>query len=339
MTLRSPNRRHLLIGAAALTVPSVLAGCDQRATTDEQGRIRLRIATPGPARADHGGFYQAIATGLYAKRNLNIQFLHVNSSEDVSRHLASGSAELGLAQDSFAALRMMSDRAPVKAVAAFFQKDPRVVIARADGPRTLNDIGERPLFVEDADWPEFWVWMRSQYDLQTEQLARPDTGALAPFLEDTDSLLIGSLTREPAQVAAAEPDMRTRLLLPADDGYAAYGNLVLNTNAFARDNAEALRDFIAASIDGWKDYLTGDAEPAHALIRRANPATPQGSLDMARDLLIQNRIVDGPDGDPAVIGTMTEERWKTFAEQAQKAFSNEPDWSSAYTTQFLPSQG
>lgn len=339
MTFRSPNRRHLLIGAAALAVPSVLAGCDQRATTDEDGRIRLRIATPGPARADHGGFYQAIATGLYAKRNLNIQFIHGNSTEDVSRHLAAGSAELGLAQDSFAALRMMSDRAPVKAVAAFFQKDPRVVIARADGPRALRDIGDRPLYVEDADWPEFWVWMRSQYNLQTEQLARPDSGALAPFLENTNSLLIGSLTREPAQVAAAAPELRTRLLLPADDGYAAYGNLVLNTNAFARDNADALRNFIDASIDGWSDYLGSDAEPAHALIRRANPATPQGSLDMARDLLVQHRIVDGPNRDASVIGSMSKDRWQAFAEQAKKAFSSEPDWESAYSTEFLPSLG
>jgi len=328
------------MGAAALAAPTLMAGCDQKAPIDDQGRIRLRIAVPGPARADYGGFYQAIAAGFYAKRNLNVQIFHGNSSEDVSLRLAAGTAELGLALDSFTVLRMISEHAPVKAVAAFFQKDPRVIIGRTrDGPRTLADIGDRPLYVEDAGWPELWAWLRTRYDLKTDQLIRPDTGALAPFLENDDSLLVGTLTREPALVASAAPDLRTRLLLPADDGYGAYANLLMATNAFGRDNVDALKDFITATIEGWQDYLNGDAEQANALIRRANPATPQGSLDTARDLLKSYSIVEGDPANKANIGQMTDERWQGFAAQAEASFNADVDWKSAYTTEFLPPQG
>lgn len=337
--IAAPFDRRRFLMAAAVTLPFAAAACSQTVPVDEEGRIRLRIAAPGPARAEHGGFYQAIATGLYAARKLNVQVFHGNSAEDVSRHLASGLAELGLARDSFAALRMVSERAPVKAVAAFFQKDPRVVIARASGPRTLADIADAPLFIEDADWPEFWAWMRTRYELQTDQLRRPEGGALAPFLETDDSLLIGTVTREPARVEAMAPDLRTRLLLPADDGYASYGNLLVTPNAFARDNTGALQDFIDATIEGWKDYLEGDPEKAHALIRRANPATPQGSLDTARELLRSLSIVTGQNDAGQQIGAMTAERWQAFAEQAMPAFTTAPDWASAFTTDFLPSAG
>lgn len=340
MTFAPLTRRTLLTGAAALAMPSLLAACDQRAPIDEQGRIRLRLAAPGPARADYGGFYQAIANGAFSRRNLNVQISHGNSAEDVSRHLAAGTAELGLGQDSFAALRLVAERAPVKAVAAFFQKDPRVLIAHVpNGPRTLSDIGERVLFIDDGNWPDIWQWLHTRYDLQSEQLQRPDGGGLAPFLEDPDSLLIGTLSREPALVAGTAPEIETRLLLPADDGYASYSNLLLAPNAFARDNAVALRDFIAAAIEGWTDYMNGNPEPAHTLIRRANPATQQGSLDIARELLKANSIVQGSGEDKVTIGTMSKERWMTFAEQASPSFSPQPDWTDAYTTGFLPSGG
>lgn len=339
MTFAHLTRRSLLAGGASLASASLLAACDQSAPVDEQGRIRLRLAAPGPARAEYGGFYQAIANGAFSRRNLNVQISHGNSAEDVSRQLAAGTAELGIGQDSFAALRLVAEGAPVKAVAAFFQKDPRVLIAHVpDGPRTLADIGERTLYIDDGNWPDIWQWLRSRYSLQNDQLQRPEGGGLAPFLENPDSLLIGSLTREPALVAGAAPDMQTRLLLPADDGYASYSNLLLTPTAFARDNTQALRDFIAASIEGWQDYMDGNPERAHNLIRRANPATLQGSLDVARELMKSNSIVTG-DAPDTPIGSMTEERWQTFAEQAAASFSVPLDWTQAYTTGFLPRQG
>ena len=42
--------------------------------------------------------------------------------------------------------------------------------------------------------------------------------------------------------------------------------------------------FIAASAEGWRDYLNDDPEPANALIRRANPDMTAELLAQARDL-------------------------------------------------------
>lgn len=316
-----------------------LAGCSQDAPVDEQGRVRLRLAVPGPARADHAGFYQAIADGSYARRGLNVQIFHGNSAADVSQRLASGEAELGLARDSFAALRMIADRAPVKAVAAFMQKDPRVLIAHgADAPRDLASLGDRPLYIEDADWADIWSWLQPTYDLGQNQIQRPENGAVDPFLEDPRSLLIGSLTREPALVESSKPDLETRLYLPADDGFASYSGLVLTPNAFARDNTEALKGFIAASVEGWRAYLSEDPDPAHGLIRRANPATPQGSLERARELLKTHGIIDGGDAALYGLGTMTAARWQAFAEQSKGAYASDPEWREAFTTAYLPAR-
>lgn len=344
MKLPRPSRRTILhsLGAVALggTLASALSGCNQSAPVDAEGRVRLRLAVTGPARADHAGFYQAIASGLYAARGLNVEIFHANSVADVSSRLASGVSELGLARDSFGALRLIADRAPVKAVAAFFQKDPRVLIAHGtnEGPRNLAALDDHPLYIEDADWSDIWSWLQTKYQLAQEQLLHPQEGMLEPFLNNPRSVMIGSLTREPALVATSRPELRTRLLLPADDGYASYSGVLMAPNGFARDNPQALKDFIAASVEGWNTYLNGDPDPAHALIRRANPATPQGSLDTARDLLKAHNIIDSGDAALYGLGTMTAERWQAFAEQTRGAYNAEPDWQSAFTTDYLPAR-
>lgn len=339
MTPPHPSRRNLIYGLTAVALGAALTGCNQSAPIDAEGRVRLRLVVPGPARADHAGFYQAIAKGLYAARGLNVEIFHGNSVADVSARLAAGSAELGLARDSFGALRLIADRAPVKAVAAFFQKDPRVIIAHSeDAPRNLEAINDRPLFIEDADWADVWSWLKSSYQLNDDQLNRPPEGALDPFIQDSNSLLIGDLTRDPARIATANPDLRTRLFLPADNGYSSYASILMTPNNFARDNTKALQDFIAASVEGWHAYLNDDPAAAHALIRRANPATPQGSLDTARDLLKEHNVVDSDDAALYGIGTMTAERWQAFAEQSAGAYAAEPDWQSAFTTDYLPTR-
>ena len=58
-----PHRRAV-IGAGLAVSALGLAACGRsEAPVDEQGRVRLRFATDWRAQAEHGGFYQALASG------------------------------------------------------------------------------------------------------------------------------------------------------------------------------------------------------------------------------------------------------------------------------------
>ena len=117
--------------------------------------------------------------------------------------------------------------------------------------------------------------------------------------------------------------------------------MVLAPNAFARDNGDALRGFIAASAEGWRDYIQGDGKAADALIRQANPEMTQDILDQARERLKANGIVDGGDAALYGLGTMTEERWQAFFDVTSQAgvYPENLDWRQAFTTQYLPGRG
>lgn len=327
------------MGVAALA--GVAAACSRsEAPTDEQGRVRLRFATDALAHADHGGFYQAVANGAYERRGLNVQIVQGGPAADVPQRLASGAVELGLGAGSATALNLVAQGAPVKAVAAFFQKAPQVLIAHPDPAlRSLADLRGRPMFLDEAATRDVWPWLKAQQGFTDDQI-RPRDDDPAAFLRDPRAVRSGSLTRDPYAIRQAG-GFDPRVFLLADDGYPAYGALVLAPNGFARDNAQALRDFIAGSVEGWRDYLHGDPRAADALIRKDNPAMTPAMLDQARDLLRTSGMVDGGDAALYGLGAMTAERWQAFFDALAPAGVYEPglNWRAAFTDLYLPGRG
>ncbi|MBB4083901.1 ABC transporter substrate-binding protein [Brevundimonas lenta] len=337
----SPDRRTLLAGAGAMAAVTALSACGRsEVEPDADGRIRLRFATDWRAQAEHGGFYQALASGAYEKRGLNVQIMQGGPNVNVPQLLASGAVELGMGSNSFIPMNLVAEGAPVKAVAAFFQKDPQVLIAHPDPAlRSIADLQGRPFLLADASINAFWVWLKAKYGFTDDQV-RKYTFNLAPFLADEQAVQQGYLTSEPFTIER-EAGFTPRVFLLADEGYPSYATMVLAPNAFARDNAEALRNFIAASAEGWRDYIQGDGKAADALIRKANPDMTQDILDQARAKLKENGMVDGGDAALYGLGTMTADRWRDFFEVTSQAgvYPTNLDWRQAFTTQYLPGRG
>ncbi len=337
-----PDRRAVLGGAGALAAATALAACGERAQVepDADGRIRLRFATDWRAQAEHGGFYQALASGAYERRGLNVEILQGGPGVNVPQLLASNAVELGMGSNSFIPMNLVAEGAPVKAVAAFFQKDPQVLIAHPDPALgSIADLQGRPFLLADASITAFWVWLKARYGFTDDQVRKYNFNP-APFLADPRAVQQGYLTSEPytiEKLAGFEP----KVFLLADEGYPSYATMVLAPNAFARDNAEALRGFIAASAEGWRDYIQGDGKAADELIRRANPEMTQDILDQARAKLKAHGIVDGGDAALYGLGAMTAERWRAFFEVTSEAgvYPADLDWRQAFTTQYLPGRG
>jgi NitT/TauT family transport system substrate-binding protein len=334
------SRRLLLAGGVAVTAMGLASCGDASAPVDDQGRVRIRFATDWRAQAEHGGFYQALASGAYARRNLNVEIIQGGPGVNVPQLLAAGAVELGMGSNSFIPLNLVAEGAPVKAVAAFFQKDPQVLIAHPDPALTgIADLTGRPILLADASITAFWVWLKAKYGFTDDQVRKYNFNP-APFLADDRAVQQGYLTSEPYTIkkqAGFEP----RVFLLADEGYPSYATMVLSPDGFARDNAAALRGFIAASAEGWRDYMRGDPKPADALIKAANPDMTQDILEQARAKLSEYGIVDAGDAALYGLGAMTEERWKAFFDVTSQAGVYPPNlnWRNAFSDNFLPGRG
>src|SRR5438270_13276577 len=104
----------------------LLAACDDRTPADK-ALTRIVFVTDWKAQAEHGGFYQALAEGLYAKHGLDVSIKAGGAAVNVPQLLAGGAADFGIASNNFIPLNLVRERAKIKAVMAVFQKDPQLL--------------------------------------------------------------------------------------------------------------------------------------------------------------------------------------------------------------------
>jgi NitT/TauT family transport system substrate-binding protein len=323
---------------ALLVLIGLLAGCSPGKSdkAEAPGRTAIRFATDWRAEAEHGGFYQALAEGEYAKRGLDVTLIQGGPGVNVPQLLAAGAVDLGDGSNSFIVMNLAQQKVPVKAVAAFMQKDPQVLLAHPDPAlRSIADLKGRPILLSDASVTAFWVWLKSKYGFTDDQV-RKYTFNSAPFLADKNLAQQGYLTSEPYTIEK-ESGLKPKVFLLADEGYPGYAAMVLARNDLIAKNPAAVKAFIEASAKGWRDYLYGDPKAADAMIMKDNPEMTEDVLAQARAKMKAYGIVDGGDAKALGIGAMTDARWKSFAASMIRAGVYPPtiDLSKAYTLRFV----
>jgi NitT/TauT family transport system substrate-binding protein len=324
----------------ALAAAALLAACSgpkEDAATPEAaaGRTAIRFATDWRAQAEHGGFYQALASGEYARRGLDVRIVQGGPGVNVPQLLAAGAVDLGMGSNSFIVMNLANEGVPVKAVAAYMQKDPQVLMAHPNtGAERIADLKGRPILLSDASVAAFWVWLKAKYGFTDDQV-RKYTFNPAPFIADTRAVQQGYVTSEPYTIQK-QAGFAPKVFLLADEGYPGYATMVLAPDALIAKNPAAVQAFVEATAKGWRDYLYGDPVAADALIRKDNPEMTQDVLDQARAKMKSYRIVEGDEG--AAVGAMTDARWTAFADvaKAQGVYPATLDPKRAYTLQFAP---
>jgi NitT/TauT family transport system substrate-binding protein len=297
------------------------------------GATKIRFATDWKAEAEHGGFYQALATGEYAKRGLDVTIIQGGPTVSVPSLLAAGSIEMGIGSNSFGVMNLVRQHVPVKAVMATMQKDPQVLLAHPDsGIRSIADMKGHPMLIGDEAVTSFWLWLKAKYGF-TDDMVRKYTFNSGPFIANKESVQEGYVSSEPYTIEK-QAGFKPEVFLLADNGYPGYAGMVLAPDALIASNPKAVKAFVEASAAGWTSYLHGDPKPADALIRKDNPDMGQDVLDQARDKFRQYAIFETP-GVP--LGAMTDAKWKTFFDTASSlgVYPRDLDWKSAYSLAFL----
>ncbi len=319
---------------AVLVILFALMGGDRPSLAADE----ITFGTDWRAQAEHGGFYQAQALGLYEAAGLDVTIRQGGPQINHAQLLAAGRLDFGMSPNSFIPLNFAFQEIPVVAVAAMFQKDPAVLIAHAgQGHETLSDLkGERIMISPDTRIG-FWRFLKVRFGFSDSQIA-PYTFNVAPFLADPTSVQQGYLTSEPFLIrnAGIEPSV----FLLADSGYASYAAVIQTSQRMIDRNPDVVQRFVDASIRGWYNFLYRDPSPAYALIKRDNPDMTDDLLDYGHEMLRRYGLVDSGDAARYGIGAMTQARWRAFFDvmAADNVYPADMDFTKAYTNQFVGNQ-
>jgi NitT/TauT family transport system substrate-binding protein len=334
MLRRSIPLAFLVLTLAACSPAKTPAVSSPVVPSAPAGATVIRFATDWRAEAEQGGIYQALATGEYQKRGLDVRIIPGGPGVNVPQLLAAGAADMGVGSNSFAVMNLASEGVPVKAVMASMQKDPQVLMAHPNaGIASLADLKGHPILLSDSAVTSFWLWLKAKYGLSDAQV-RKYTFSSAPFLSDARAVQEGYVTSEPYTVEK-EGGIKPVVMLLADAGYPGYAGVVLAPDKLIASNPKAVQAFVDATAAGWASYLNGNPGPGDALILKDNPEMKPDVLAQARAKLKLYGIIEAP-GEP--IGAMSDARWSAFRDMAVGlgVYPKSFDGRAAYTTQFAP---
>jgi NitT/TauT family transport system substrate-binding protein len=334
--LSSANRRMIamreLAWVARITLGSVMLLDAAFAPSMGLAADNLTLLTSWFAQAEHGGFYQAKATGLYDKANLDVSIKMGGPQVNGMQLLLGGEADVIIGYD-IQVLKSIEKGLPVITIGASFQKDLQGMMAH-DDVNSLADLKGKTILIASSSNTTFWPWLKAKYGFTDSQI-QPYTFNLQPFFADNNIAQQAYPSSEPFQ--ALKKNVSVHFFLFADDGYPPYGTTMVTTTKLLAEKPDVLRRFVQASMEGWKSYLKGDPSPANALIKGDNPKMIDEQIAFGIKRLNELKVVDGGDAASMGIGVMTDARWKATYDfmVAGGLLDKAVDWKKAFTTDLI----
>ncbi len=317
-----------------LAALAVLAAC---AAHPARALDKVSFATNWLAEAEHGGFYQAVADGTYAKYGLDVKIVPGGPQANNRLLLISGKVDFFMGANMIQALDAVKEGVPTLAVASMFQKDPIVYMSHpGQGLDRIEDLkNANAYFVGKDNLVTVFQWAKQTYGFREEKV-KPYSFNPAPFIADRKAVQQGYLTSEPYEVEK-QGGFKPNVFLVADFGYDSYSTTIETRAETIAKKPDLVQRFVDASAIGWYNYLYGDNKAANALIKKDNPEITDGQIAFSIEQMKQHGVVDSGDSLKSGIGAMTDGRMKSFFDKMVKAgvVDAKVDYKKSYTLQFV----
>lgn len=312
------TRRHLLAAASAASF----------ASPARASGATLRLLTNWFAQAEHGGFYQAKATGLYEQAGVAVDIDMGGPQVNTMQLLLAGRCELVLGQPD-QVLKGIANGLPLVAIATTFQNGIGGLLAHPD-IRTIADLKGHPILISTETRTTSWPWLMRTYGF-TEDQAGVYTFNIQPFVLNPQLAIQAFATSEP--YSCIERGVPYRFLSLADAGYPGYGNMLVTTRSVLAQRHAELAGFLSASMQGWRSVLYGDPAPATAAIMAANPAMSAAQITWSYAALKRMQALGKPG---TLMGRLDATRWAQIRgiDVASGLLDTSLDWHQAFTTEF-----
>ncbi len=316
----------------SLIVAAALAALAAASPASAQDKVTK--ATNWKAQAEHGGYYQAVANGTYAKYGLDVTIRQGGPNIDNNLLMLAGRVDFNMGGNSDSVFAFVEKNIPFRAVAAIFQKDPQILMSHPGvGNDTLAALKGKKVLISKAGLVSFYPYLKKLFGY-TDDMVVPYTFNMAPFLADKQMSQQGYATSEPYSIEKG--GVKPVVFLLADAGYPPYAQTIVTTRKVLQEKPELVRKFLQATAEGWRSYLKNPA-PGNALIKKANPQMEDELLAYGVRKMIEFGLVTGGDAQKQGILTMTDARWKQTFDFMAGAGLVKPDvdYRKAYTLEAL----
>jgi NitT/TauT family transport system substrate-binding protein len=281
-----------------------------------QDSAKVKIRLDWKAGAQHAPFYLGKQRGYYKEAGLDLDIISGTGSSDTIKQVGSKAVEFGLV-DALVLVQGAQQRVPAKAIAAYYQRTPIVLISPqakpVTSPRQLLE-GVRLGSKKGSATFQGLVALLAANGMQMEQIKLVDIGfGVQPLLVKQVDAIMGFSMNEPIEAESA--GMPVTLMPIANYGVNTYGLTLAANPDVMEQKPEIAKAFVRATVRSVNEAIK---EPAAAV---AAVAAAADEIDVNRESKVLEHTMPywkSAETEASGFGWQTEQRWRDTIEVARK---------------------
>ncbi len=295
-----------------------------------QDLTSIRFVTNWFAEPEHGGFYAAVQDGIYEEYGLDVEIIQGGPNIAGMTLLATDRVEFAMT-DAAGTFFARNEGIPAVAFYGTFQNMPQGFMFHDGQPiEDFTDLEGRTIAISPG--APYWEFIKQKYDLEGKVQVINYNGQIAEWLLDQERITQIYVTSEP--FGAAREGATPQYLAIADSGFNPYANIVVAKESFIAENPEVIRNFVAASQEGWANFLADPTAYTETIAEYNDSMTAEF---MAWSNEQQIPFVTSDVTEENGLGYMLTERWQEMYDQLVELELLDTDMNptDAFTVEFF----
>lgn len=305
--------RYRSLGLFAI-VMLLLTGCSAKSQRAEEAGERLRpvaVQLNWYAEAEHGGVYQALADGTYESAGFQVEIRPGGRATPVAAEVVMGRADFAITNADDVVL-FRAQGADIVALMSAMQNHPRCILVREDsGVTSLDDLAG--LTLQRQEGRGFIEFLRRAGKLDGVKEV-PYHGSVSNLVGDPKVAIQAYSFAEPYLARGEGVEVRT--LMVSELGWNPYSSVLVTRGELIREQPELVAQFVAATREGWRNYLSDPAAGNRAILAANQHGMTAAALQFGAEELVTLAIPE-----PLAlqdVGTMTAARWQELVLQMEE---------------------
>ncbi|WP_321276897.1 ABC transporter substrate-binding protein [Thiomicrorhabdus indica] len=325
----------------SLIASLVLSVSSMSAMAETSLKFTLDWKFEGPAAA----YLAAIEKGYYKEVGLEVSIDSGKGSLDAIPKVASGTYQFGFADiNSLIKFKDQNPNSDLKGILMVYDKPPFAIIgSKQTGVSSPKDLEGKILGAPAPDgayaqWKAFTEVTgidASKVEINNVSFAVRESMLVQKRVDAITGFSFSSYLNL-KKIGLKPEDIHVMLM--ADHGLKLYGNTLIVNPAFAKENPEKVKAFVAATIKGWK-YTVEHPEEAVKFVTAKNKIVKE-SVELERLQMCINDNVVTEDVKKNGFGDVDYSRLEESIEQISMTYTykNKPSAEAVFTSEFLPAK-
>jgi NitT/TauT family transport system substrate-binding protein len=287
----------------------------------------------------------AIKKGYFAEQGLDVSFERGFGNADTISKLGTGKFDLAFS-DMYNALEF-NEKNPadkVIAVAAIYNKAPFSIISfKEKGINTPKDLEGKKMGAPAGDGPRklFPVFAQATgFNADSVEWTTMEPKLRETFLLQgkVDAISGFSTSAIPALLKGGKKIEDLNVFYYTENGLDFYGNTILVKDAYAKQNPEVVKKFVAAYMKGLQDTLKDPNAGLDAVLEADQSKLMSRDAEKTRLTIALEDLFVTPEVEKNGLGAVDSARLQTTLDQTVKGFKlkTTPKIGDIFTDEFLP---